>query len=136
WRGGETGERGDARLLEPRNLIAAQARDEREVVVPLPLRLAAFEEVTDRAVRDRQRVSRGRVGDELEEALPDAPVVGHEVAGPVGVAEPGSEQDVHERRLAPGDAGELLGVEAELEDVSRLGSARELRVRRLVGAVG
>ncbi len=134
-RGGELGERADARLLEPRNLVAAQARDEREVVVPLPLRLAAFAEVADRAVRDGQRVRLGRVGDELEEALPDAPVVGHEVAGPVGVAQPGPEQDVHERRLAPGDAGELLGVEAELEDVSRLRGAGELRVGRLVGAV-
>ena len=135
WRGGELGERADARLLEPRNLVAAQARDERQVVVPLPLRPAAFAEVADRAVRDGQRVRLGRVGDELEEALPDAPVVGHEVAGPVGVAQPGPEQDVHERRLAPGDAGELLGVEAELEDVSRLRGAGELRVGRLVGAV-
>jgi hypothetical protein len=43
---------------------------------------------------------------------------------------------VHERRRAPGHKCELLAVEAELEDVSRLRGPSELRVGRLVRAVG
>ena len=42
---------------------------------------------------------------------------------------------MHEGGLAPGHARKLLGVEAELEDVSRLRGASELRVSGLVGPV-
>ena len=38
--------------------------------------------------------------------------------------------------MRPLDARDLLGVEAELEDVRRPSVPRELRVERLVGAVG
>jgi hypothetical protein len=36
-RGGKLGERRDPGSVEPWNLVAAQASDERQVVVPLPL---------------------------------------------------------------------------------------------------
>ena len=90
----------------------------------------------DGAVRDRSGNVSGGTATNARTRWPDAPVVGHEVARPVGVAQPGSEQGVHERRLVPGNARELLGVEAELKDVSRLRRARGLPVGRLVGAVG
>ncbi len=130
--GGERGDGRDALLLEPVRLVAAQPGDERQVVVRVPLRLAARQEVADLAVRDRQRVGRRLRGEPAQEALAHAPVVGTEVDGPERLALARAEQHVHPLRLAPLDARDLLGVEAELEDVRRLRVPRELRVGDLV----
>jgi hypothetical protein len=54
----------------------------------------------------------------------------------VRLALAGAELDVHVPRGGALDPRELLGVEAELEHVSRLRVPRELRVDGLVGAVG
>ena len=105
------------------------------MVVLLPARLAELEEVAERAVLDRKRVCRRRLGDELLEAPADAPVVGVEVGDAERLAGAGAEQHVHPLRWAALDARELLGVEAELEDVVRLRVPRELGVGGLVGAV-
>src|SRR5262249_60886506 len=59
-----------------------------------------------------------------------------ELLGPESHALAGAEHDVHEPRRAPLDAGDLLRVEAELEDVVRLRVPGKLRVDDLVPAVG
>ena len=132
---GEELERRDARLLEPLDLEARDARDEDEVVVLLPLRLAEVEEVAEAAVLDRVRVGVAAVLDRVEEAPLEAPVVGGVVAGSEGLALAEAVDDVHELGRAALDARELLGVEGELEDVRGPRAARELRVDDLVGAV-
>ena len=134
-RGGELLERCDAGLAEAVDPAAAHVRDEAEVVVCLPLLRAALEPGADRAVRDRVRVSRRRVGNPVEEAAADAPVVGVEVADAVARALVRAEDDVHTVGQAALDAADLLAVEGELEQEVRLGRAGELRVGDLVGAV-
>jgi len=57
------------------------------------------------------------------------------VGGAEGLALPGAELDVEVLRKTPLNPPELLGVEAELEHVRRLGGTGELRVDDLVAAV-
>ena len=109
--------------------------DAREVVDLVPARVADGLEVADRAVVDRVRLGRRRVGDEALEPRADAPVVGGELDRAEGLLLARAEQDVNVLRLAPLDERELLVVEEELEDVGGLRGARELGVERLVGAV-
>ena len=125
----------DAGRVEPLDLRAPDPGDEREVVVPLPLCLAAPKELAERAVDDRVRVGRPVVLDRVQEPRLDPPVVGEEVVWleALTLAEP--VDDVHARRPAPLDPSELLGVEAELKQVSRFRSARELGVDDVVGPV-
>ena len=132
----ERSERRDAGDGELVDLGAPDARDAREVVDPVPVRLAERAEVADRAVRDGPRLGVRRVGDELLEPVADAPVVSAELLRPERHALAGPEHDVHELGRVPLDASDLLGVEAELKDVSRLRVPRELRVDDLVPAVG
>ncbi len=106
------------------------------MVVLLPLRAAACEELAEAAVLDRVRVRVGAVLDGREEALAEAAVVGEVVVGPEGLVLAEPVDDVHLLGHAPLDARDLLGVEAELEDVRGPSVARELRVERLVAAVG
>ena len=120
---------------EPVDLRPPDPGDEREVVVPLPLLLAEREELAERAVVDRVRVGRLPVLDRVEEPRPQPAVVGEEVVRPEALALAEPVDDVHRVRPAPLNPRELLGVEAELEHVSRLGPARELGVDDLVPAV-
>jgi hypothetical protein len=108
---------------------------EAEVVVLRPLPRAAREPVADGAVRDRERVRGRRLSDPVEEPPPDAPEVGVEVAHAVGDALARPEHDVHPLGEPPLNTPDLLGVERELEQVSRLARARELRVGDLVRPV-
>ena len=87
------------------------------------------------AMRDRVRLGRRRVGDELLEPRADAPVVRGELPRAERRLLAGAEEDVDPLRLAALDPRELLVVVEELEDVRGLGRAGELRVERLVGAV-
>ena len=128
-------ERRDPRLPEPRDLAAADPRDARQVVVRVPLRVAAGGEGADRAVLDRPRVRLRLLGDELDQAAADAAEVGVEVGEAEALALLRAEHDVHPLGRAPLDPPELLRVEAELQHRSRLRRARELRVDGLVGAV-
>ena len=129
----ERGERGDAAEHELVDLRAADAGDAREVVDLFPVRLADRLEVADVAMRARPRLGRRRVRDELLEPPADAAEVRAELVGLERRDLPGAQHDMHERRAQPLDARDLLGVEAELEDVVRLRRARELRVVDLVG---
>ena len=132
----ERSERRDAGDGELVDLGAPDARDAREVVDRVPVRLAERAEVADRAVRDGPRLGVRRVRDELLEPAANAAVVSAELLRPERHALAGPEHDVHELRRVPLDASDLLGVEAELKDVSRLRVPRELRVDDLVAAVG
>ena len=105
------------------------------MVVRLPLLRAALEPDADRAVRDRVRVGLRRVGDPVEEAAADAPVVGVEVGDAKARALVRAEDDVHAVGQAALDTADLLAVEGELEQEVRLRRAGELRVGDLVGAV-
>jgi hypothetical protein len=71
----------DAGRVEPLDLRPPDPGDEREVIVPLPLRLAAREELAERAVVDRVRVGRPLVFDRVEKPRLEPPVVGQEVLG-------------------------------------------------------
>jgi hypothetical protein len=117
------------------DLRAPDPRDEREVVVGVPLLLAAREELAERAVVDRVRVGRPVVVDRVEEPSLEPPVVGEEVVRLEGLALTEPIDDVHPLGPFVLDPSELLGVEAELKQVSRLGPASELGVDDLVGAV-
>ena len=121
---------------EPVDLSAADPGDEREVQVALPLLLAEREELAERTVVDRVRVGRPPVLDRVEKPPLEPPVVGEEVVRPKGLALGEPVDDVHLVRPAPLNPSELLGVEAELEDVRSLGPASELGVDDLVRPVG
>ena len=77
----------------------------------------------------------GGLGDEPLEPATETAVVRAELLGTERDALAGTEHDVHPPRRTPLDARDLLGVEAELEDVRRLRVTRELRVDDLVRAV-
>ena len=122
-------------LGEILGLAPSQPGDEDEVVVVSELLLAQVAEVADPAVVARPRVRLGLGLERAEEPLARAPEVGHVLGGAERLALPGAELDVEALRQLPLDPPELLGVEAELEHVRRLGRARELRVDGLVRAV-
>ena len=114
---------------------APHARDAREAVGLCPSAPRRAAEVADCAVLRPARARSAAVCDEGFEPAPNAPVVSAELLGPEGRALARAEHDVHELRRASLDAGDLLGVEAELEDVVRLRVPSELRVDDLVRAV-
>jgi hypothetical protein len=134
--GAERLHRLDAAGDEPVVLQPRHAGDERQMVVALPLLLAARQELAQRAVLDRIRVGRrAAVLHDGEEALAHAPVVGGEVLGPEALALPGAGNDVHRPRRATRDPRHLLAVEGELEHVSRPSVPSQLRIDDLVGPV-
>jgi hypothetical protein len=116
-------------------LAPPQTCNEDEVVVVTELLLAQVAEVADPAVVARPRIRPGLGLDRAEEPLPCAPEVGHVIGEPECLALPGAQLDVKAFWQLPLDPPELLGVEAELEHVRRLGRARELRVHGLVRAI-
>src|SRR5205814_8436916 len=116
----------DPGSVETVDLRAPDPGDEREVLVPLPLLLAEHEELAERTVVDRIRVGRPPALDRVEKPPLEPVVVGEEVLRPEALALGEPVDDVHPLRPAPLNASELLGVEAELEDVRSLGSPREL----------
>ena len=123
--------------LEPLDLEPRDAGDEREVVVLRPALLAEREEVAEPAEVDRVGVGRPPPLDRVEKPRAEPAVVGEEVVRPEGLALPRARDDVHGLGRAALDPRELLGVEAELEHVLRLGEAGELGVDDLVSvAVG
>ena len=130
--------------LERAALARRGARDEAEVVVRAPLRLAHDDPAADVAVLDRLGVRRDRrIGGwrgvpaepdgGLEVGL-DAAVVGHVVVDPQRVRGtlPAAEHDVERLRLHALDRRQLLDVRADLEDRRGLDVAGELGVRDLV----
>ena len=132
----ELRERVDPVGEQPLGPAAAHPGDEHEVVVGLEPRAAEVPEVADPAVPARPGVGRVLACERGEEPLPHAPVVGLELGGAeaLALAAPVLDVDVLDRRaLQPLD---LLGVEEELQQVRRLGRARELRVDGLVRPVG
>src|SRR5262249_5040987 len=129
-------ERSDVYREELLDLRAADARNTREVVDRVPVLVTERPEVADLAVLDGPRLGAGCTRDEPLEPVADAALVRTELLGAGRHALAGAEHDVHEPRRAPLDAGDLLRVEAELEDVVRLRVPGKLRVDDLVPAVG
>jgi hypothetical protein len=129
-------ERRDSRGGEAFDLRPRDAGGERQVVVALPLRLAEREEVAESAVLDRVRVSRRAARDCVEEPSAQPPVEGEVVVRVEALGLASAGDDAHRARHRALDARDLLGVEAELDDVSRPSVPRELGVERLVGAIG
>jgi hypothetical protein len=131
-------ERRDPGCAEPLDLVAADVGDADEVVVAVPARLAEREEVAQRAVVDWIGIGgdRSRRGlsplDERRQPLFHPPEVGGEVGGAERLDRARAEHDVHPLREAPLDPLELVRVEGELQDRSRLRVASQLRVPRLV----
>ena len=100
---------------------------------------AEVAEVADRAVvdRPRPRVALALLArDRGQQPLPAPAEEGDELGSPQRRALARAELDVDVLGQPSLDPPELLGVEAELDRVERLRRARELRVDRLVGAVG
>ena len=116
----------------------AEPRDEDRVVFLDALVPAEVAEVADRAVVDgpRPRLVLALGGDRGEQPLARAAEERDEVGRPQRLPLAGAELDVDVLGQPPLDPLELLGVEAELDDVERLRGARELRVDGLVRAVG
>ena len=143
----ERGQRRDPLRGEPLGVQPPEPGDEDRVVLLASLVAAEVPKVADPAVVDRPRPRLGS-------GFSQTPVLGvrlliaarnrsatpseerDELAGPQRLPLPGPELDVHELGQPPLDPLELLGVEAELEDVERLRRARELRVHGLVRPVG
>src|SRR5207247_7438731 len=100
-RGREVLERRDPGRVEPVDLRAANPGDERKVLVPLPLLLAAREELAERTVVDRIRVGRPPTLDRVEEPPLEPVVVGEEVLRPEALALGEPVDDVHPLRPAP-----------------------------------
>ena len=104
------------------------------MVVSLQPRAAEVPKVADPAVPARPGIRLVLARDRIEKARAHPPVVRLELrdAEALPLPAPVLDVDVLDRRaLQPLD---LLGVEEELEQVRRLGRARELRVDGLVGA--
>jgi len=133
-----------AELLERRDpcrdqrlrLRAAQAGNEREVVVVDALLRAQVPEVADAAVPARPAVGHLPRLEHGEIPLADAAVVRLEVDDAERLARAEPVLDVDALDGAPLEASDLLGVEQQLQDVRRLGTARELGVDGLVAAAG
>ena len=97
---------------------------------------AQVPEVADPAVTARPAV-RLRLGlERCKEALAHTAVVRLELDDPERLALAEAVLDVHVLDRPTRDPRHLLGVEHQLQDVRRLGGARELRVHRLVATVG
>jgi hypothetical protein len=129
----ERGERLDARLAQPLDLVAPHAGDERQVVVPLPAPGADGDEVAARAVLDRPGIeARGRRLEVLLQPPLRDPEEGVEVGRPVGLDDTGARHDVQPLGQPPLDPPDLLRVEDELEHGRRFPRPRELRVPGLV----
>ena len=122
--------------LESPDLVAPHPRDEAEVVVLAPARLAPLLELAPVAERDRQRVDVDPRLDLANEPLAHAVVVGEEVGDAQALPLVRTEHDVHPLGHRPLDPRDLLGVEAELQHVGGLRVTRELRVDDLVAPVG
>ena len=112
--------------------------DEDRVVLLDSLVATEVAEVADRAVVDGPRpgLGRGLGGDRRQQPLARAAEERDEVGRPQRLPLAGAELDVDVLGQPPLDPLELLGVEAELDDVERLRGAGELRVDGLVRAVG
>src|SRR4051794_30264508 len=123
----------DVNVLQPLALLSASVRDEAEVVVGAPARVALDGEAADGAVARRLRIGlAGHGGGELLDA-PGDPAMKRGVALELdGLLRAVVEQDESELRLEALDVGEEPVVQRELMDDLRLDSARELGVDDLV----
>lgn len=115
----------------------ADARDEAEMVVFVPLGIALFRPAAGVAIGDRVGVSRvpRRSSQHFFESLPDEPVVCLEVRKSESLRRepiPGL-HDVHPGRGAPLQPPHNVGVEAELENRAASRVLRELGVDDLIG---
>ena len=133
----EPGQGRDPGRLELHHLAAPDAGDAAEAVGRVPPGVAERQEVADPAGVAGVGPGLAAVRDERLEPRVDAARVGGELAA-------GGSSAARRSRAARGSSagstpwirGELLAVEAELEDVGGLRVAGELGVDRLVGAVG
>ena len=80
---------------QPRDVLAPDAGDQHQVILPLPALLAHPAELAQPAVLDAVRLGRRSLTDRGEEAGADAPVVGVEVGGTQRPSLADAEQDVH-----------------------------------------
>ncbi len=133
----EPGEGGDPGRLELRRSRGGRRRRRGRGCRSRPTRRRrAAGSRRSRSGRRGRASSRGRSATNSSSRALHAARVGGELLRAEALPLAGAEQHVDPRRLAPLDARELLAVEAELEDVGGLRAAGELRVDRLVGAVG
>ena len=102
------------------------------MIVVDALLAAAMPEVADPAVVARPGVGLLLDGERAEEPLAHPPVVRLELREPERLALASAVLDVDVLDGRPLDPRNLLGVEAELQDVRRLRGPGELRVDRLV----
>src|SRR5690606_30828197 len=123
------------RLLQPADLVAAQAGDPAQVVVGLAAGLALVDPAAHVAVGRGQRVADRRLGQGGEEAGLGGAVVGGDVGQADGLAVARAEDDVDALGCDALDALHLLGVVAQLQDSAGLHVAGQLGVLGLV-AVG
>ena len=130
--GGEGGERVDPGGGQLAGLVAAEAGHPAEVVVVLAPALAGLVPAAHAAVADGQRVGDRLVGQRGEEAGPHGAVVGGHLGGADRGPVLAAEDHVHVLGLGALEAGDLLGVEAELQDGRRLHLAGQLGVLGLV----
>ncbi len=133
---GEAGDRVDAARPQRQPVGRADTGDVDERVGCTPLRLAHHLELAELAVVARlgERVDDRRRIDQLRQLTAQAAPVREHVVDADRLDLAGPEGDPHMRRLGTGERGERLGVEAQLQDVSRLRLvAGELGVDRLVG---
>ncbi len=139
---GELGERVDAVRFEFEALVAAEVGDKAEVVVVAASILAVNPPVAEVAACHGVRVARRRLrrgcfelGAALGEELVDAGRVGVEVVGGEGRIGVVAEEQPHPRRPPALEAGEVVVVEEQLEDVLGPRLAAELGVGHLVAPV-
>ena len=128
------GERRHALLDQRLGMRAPQPGDERQVVVVDTLLPADLLEVADRAVVARPAVCLGPSVECGEKPLAHATVVRAELDDAEALALTAPVLDVEALDRNALDPFDLLGVEAELEDMRRLRGARQLRIDRLVPA--
>ena len=142
----ELGERRDAVCGKRLRVPSPKSGDEHEVIVVDAPLVAEMPKVADRAVLTRPRIRRwlspqGTVtrfspAQSTEKPLPRPPKESDVVRGPKTLPQPTPKLDVHLLGQLPLDPLELLCVEAELENVERLGGPGKLRIHGLVRPVG
>src|SRR5207237_4240609 len=134
--GAELGHRFDAGEVQPTCLVATHARDQAEMVVLAAASLADVDPAADPAVVNRIWIGRhGRRKHRLLELALHAPVVGRIVLQPQLFLGAVAKDQRNVLRLNILNGGDLLGVDAALEDSRRLRLPGQLGVGDLV-AVG
>src|SRR5688572_5470584 len=119
-------------LIQALHLVATDVGNQAEMIVLVPPRRTPALVLAKAAMRHRVWITRHTLADSRHESGSNRSVIGIEVPVPQALMLVRTEDDHHLAGLHTLDAGDLLGVKAQLQHEVRLRPARQLRVPGLV----